>query len=242
MTETFYSSASPVSLATPLDDEVFLVVGGVMTSVRVVGEAHDILTESPGLMVRQPLARYRNPLALCDYHAEARPYRDGYYATLTFKGKGAAGRPATKTAFMHALRIRSAQAMADAPLVAAMPLAAEAYEAMRTDVSYVMAMAKMAVQVLARQHTWRLRSELKQAQQEAVAQCAAHDGAFVCDNDTACGTGACRFAGGIYRKISAPAAKGRTARPSNHGGGPFSSDGALEQLERLRPFKVPRLL
>lgn len=208
-----------------------------MTSVAVVTEAHSILAQAPGLMVRQPLARFRNPLALCNYHDEAAPYRDMYYTSLTHNGRGAAGRPATKHAFMHALQVRAAEAMRDAPLIAAMPLAAEAYEAMRDDVSYVMAMAKMAVAVMGRQHTWRARSELRAAQQEAMAQCGKQE--FSCENKTACGTGDCRFACGIYKLVSTPAGSGKTARPANHAdGGSFSSDSALADLERMQPFRV----
>lgn len=218
------------------EDEVHLVIGGVMTSVSETLEAHSILAQAPGLMVRQPLASVRNSLALCDYHAEAAPYRDMYYTSLTHNGRGAAGRPATKHAFMHALKIRATEAMRDAPLLAAMPLAAEAYDAMRSDVSYVMAMAKMAVTVMQRQHQWRLRAELRAAQQAAMAQCSTQE--FNCDNATACGTGDCRFACGIYKIVSAPASAGKTARPRNHGGGPFSSDSALADLERMQPFNV----
>jgi hypothetical protein len=230
---------SAIPLAVPEQEQVFLVVGGVMLSVNMVTEAREILTEAPGLMVRQPLARYRNPLALCDYHSEAAPYRGKFYASLTFTGRGAAGRPATKHAFMHALRVRSEEAMRDAPLIAAMPMAARAYEAMATDVSYVMAMSKMAVGILQKQHSWRLRSELRQAQQTAAAECAKQAGEFSCDNKSACGTGACRFACGIYKSVTAPAGDGKTARPANHGGGPYASDTALAELERLQPFRLP---
>jgi hypothetical protein len=232
-----YSSAEPVNFPVLDQDEVYLVVGGVMTSVYTALEAHSILAGSPGLMVRQPLARFRNPLALCDYHSEAAPYRDMFYSTLSHTGRGAAGRPATKHAFMHALKVRAADAMRDAPLLAAMPLAAEAYDAMRSDVSYVMAIAKSAVTVLAKQHQWRLRSELRAAQADAMEQCSRAAG-VTCDNATACGTGACLFASGIYKQVTSPAGEGRTARPANHRGGPFSSDSALADLERLHPFRV----
>lgn len=209
-----------------------------MTSVALATDAHAILVRSPGLMVRQPLARARNPLALCDYHTEAAPWRELYYTSLTHHGRGAAGRPATKHAFMHALQVRTAEAMRGAPLLAAMPLAAEAYEAMRSDVSYVMAMAKMAVAAMARQHQWRLRSELRAAQADAMAKCGRAAGEFTCTAQSACGTGDCRFASGVYQIASAIAGDGKTARPVNHGGGPFSSDSAIAELERLQPFRV----
>jgi hypothetical protein len=218
------------------------VVGGVLTSVAVVTEAHSILANSPGLMVRQPLARLGNPLALCDYHNEAAPYRERFYTSLVHTGRGAAGRPATKHAFMHALQVRASDAMRDAPMLGAMPLAAEAYDAMRTDVSYVMAMAKMAVSVMARQHQWRLRAELRAAQQEAMGRCQQRAGEFSCTIKTACGTGDCPFASGVHTKVTSPAGEGKTTRPVNHGGGSFSSDSALADLERLQPFKVASAL
>jgi predicted peroxiredoxin len=242
MSEAVYVPEVPEKFPILDEDEVYLVIGGIMTSVTVVSEAHDILLASPGLMVRQPLAHGHNPLALCDYHAEAAPYRDQYYHSLTFKGRGAAGRPATKQAFMHALLVRITSAMRDAPLLAQMPLAAEAYAAMRTDVSYVMAMSKMAVAVLSRQHAWKLRSELRQAQQEAMAKCQQQAGEFTCDSKSACGTGTCRFSCGIYQTITTSAGDGKTARPANHRGGPFSSDNALAELEEKRPFTVRQAL
>jgi hypothetical protein len=243
MTEASRALSVPTGFSSPGEDEVYLVVGGVMTSVVVATEAHAILTDSPGLMVRQPLARCRNPLALCDYHAEAAPYRDQYYLKLAHQGhRGAAAPPTTKFAFMHALRSRTADAMRDSPLLTAMPLVAEAYDAMRTDVSYVMAMSKMAVAALARQHAWRLRSELRQVQQQAMAQCQRQAGQFTCDNESACGTGECRFTCGVYQLIAAPAEDGKITRPANHRGKTFSPDSALEALAQLKPFKVREAL
>jgi hypothetical protein len=223
----------------PVDEaEVFLSVGGVMASVATVSEAHEILHESSGLMVRQPLEHYRNPLACCDYHAEAAPYRSLYYKRLAHHGhRGASAPPTTKFAFMHALQVRSLAAMHSAPLVRAMPLVAEAYEAMAKDVAYVMAMSEMAKNVLAKQHAWRLRSELRQAQSEAMIECSGET--FICESKSACGTGTCRFATGIYSDITAPASPGKTPRPANHADGrPFSSEPALVQLGELMPFRV----
>lgn len=223
----------------PVDSaEVFLPVGGVMASVATVSEAHEILQESSGLMVRQPLAHYHNPLACCNYHAEAAPYREQVYLQLKHHGhRGASAPPTTKLAFMRALQVRSRSAMLSAPLVRAMPLIAEAYEAMAKDVAYVMSMSELAKSVLARQHSWRLRSELRQAQSEAMIECSGHS--FACESNSACGTGSCRFARGIYSDITSPAGPGKTPRPANHvEGGAFSSDAALTELEILLPFHV----
>ncbi len=223
----------------PVDPaEVFLPVGGVMASVATVDEAHEILQESSGLMVRQPLAHYHNPLSCCDYHAEAAPYREQFYLKLAHHGhRGASAPPTTKLAFMRALRVRSTVAMRSAPLVRAMPLVAEAYDAMSRDVAYVMAMSEMAKSVLAKQHAWRLRSELRQAQSEAMIECSGH--AFTCESKSACGTGSCRFARLPYSDIKSPAGPGKTARPGNHAdGGTFSADPALVELGELIPFRV----
>lgn len=218
--------------------EIFLAVGGVLVSLTVATEAHEILTGSPGLMVRQPLSQYGNPLARCDYHAEAAPYRGQYYRKLVHQGhRGASAPPTTKMAFMHALQVRMQGAAQVAPLVRAMPLVAEAYEAMSRDAGYVMEISRLATAVLAKQHNWRLRSELRQAQGEAMIECSSQ--VFTCTSQFACGTGSCKFAQGIYADISAPAIPGKTPRPANHAeGGSFSSDAALGELERLVPFRV----
>jgi hypothetical protein len=232
-------SGEPADYFSPVDAaEVFLPVGGVMASVATVDEAHEILQESSGLMVRQPLAHYHNPLACCDYHAEAAPYRAQYYMALEHhRHRGASAPPTTKMAFMHALQVRSRSAMLSAPLVRAMPLIAEAYEAMSKDVAYVMSMSELAKSVLAKQHAWRLRSELRQAQSEAMIECSGHS--FACESRSACGTGTCRFASGVYADINSPAGPGKTARPANHvSGGSFSSDPALVELGECIPFRV----
>jgi hypothetical protein len=232
-----FAGAIPESFGQVDASEVFLRVGGVLVSASIAIEAHEILEESPGLMVRQPLAHYKNPLALCNYHAEAAPYREQYYLKLVAHGRGAAGRPATKTAFMHALLIRSTYAMKNAPLVRAMPLVAEAFEAMTQDFSYVAAMSQMATSILGKQHQWRLRSELRQAQGDAMIECSGQE--FVCESRSPCGTGSCKFAQGVYAKLDSIAVPGKTPRPANHAeGGAFSSDSALTELEKLTPFRV----
>lgn len=233
------AESEPMDYFGPVDvNEVFLPIGGVMASVATVTEAHDILQESPGLMVRQPLARYGNPLSVCDYHSEAKPYRAMFYVKLSHQGhRGASAPPTTKLAFMQALAVRASVAIRTGPLVRAMPLVAEAYDAMAKDVAYVMAMSEMAKGILAKQHAWRLRSELRQAQSEAMIECAGHT--FVCESQSSCGTGSCRFAKGIYSDINALAGPGKTSRPANHAaGGTFSSDPALIELGSKIPFRV----
>jgi hypothetical protein len=238
MTDLTFADRIPELLGRVDASEVFLRVGGLLVSASTVTEAHEILDEAPGLMVRQPLARYENPLAFCNYHVEAAPYREQYYLKLSHHGqRGASAPPTTKFAFMHALLVRMQTAMRNAPLVRAMPLVAEAYTAMSQDFSYVAAMSQMAVTYLGKQHAWRLRSELRLAQSEAMIECSGH--VFVCDSQSACGTGTCKFAQGVYAKIDSIAQPGKTPRPANHAeGGAFSSDASLTELERLRPFRV----
>jgi hypothetical protein len=152
----------------PVDaSEVCLQVGGIFISVSVVHEAYEILSEAAGLMVRQPLAHYKNPLARCDYHAEAAPYRTQVYLSLVHQGhRGASAPPTTKYAFMRALNVRSEAALRDAPLVRAMPFVAEAYRAMASDYGYVTAMLTAATKIMAKQEQWKARAELRRTQQE----------------------------------------------------------------------------
>jgi len=217
-------------------DEVFLTVGGILVSASRVTEAHEILQESSVTMVRPPLVYYGNPLAFCDYRAEAEPYCEKFRASLMLHDQDAA-RPVVKYAFMHALTVRTQAAMRSAPLVRAMPLVAEAYEAMSRDFTYVTAMSKMATGILSKQHAWRLRSELHQAQNDAMIECAGHT--FACDSLSACGTGSCRFAHGVFADITVPAAPGKILRPVNHVTGKmFAPDSGLADLEKLMPFSI----
>lgn len=233
------ASEAVLGLPFPTGEEAFALVGGVLASAADCLAARELLERSPGLMVRQPLARAGHPLAGCDYHAEAAPYRDAAWAALAWSGRrGAAGRPATKVAFMAALADRAATALADARLVALMPLAAEAFAAMRADAAYLTGVARAAVAIRERDHAQRQRDGLRAAQRAAMSRCGRAAGQFTCDNETACGTGRCPFATGVYRDITAPAGPGRTVRPVNHRGGPFSSASALAQLAELDPLRV----
>lgn len=231
-------SADAFFLPVPDEQSVLISVGGVLCSVREALDALALLEKSPGLMVRQPLERAGNSLASCDYHREAAPYRHQFYVRLACKGRGAAGRPATKHAFMHALRVRSSEAMERAPYAARQDYADEAYAAMGIDVAYVAAMAQMAVGVLEKRHLWRLRSDLKTAQVAAMRECAGHAGEFVCGNPGACGTGTCRFAQGVFADVTVIASAGKIPRPVNHTGSPFGLDASLTQLTQLMPFEV----
>lgn len=106
-------------------------------------------------MVRQPLARAGNPLAFCDYHAVAAPYLDSVQDQLAGTwGRGAAGRPSTKLAFMLALESYiPAAAEEEIRAQARQPLRRwvdDALSAFRDDFSYCAAMASAAQDVLRR--------------------------------------------------------------------------------------------
>lgn len=215
--------------------EVPVIIGGVRVSVMSAVYAVNVLERSPGLMIRQPLARIGHPLAECNYHAEAAPYRDQFMAALTFSGRGAAGRHVAKHAFMYAIRGRCREAM---EMAAVADLLEEAYAVMVRDPSYIVEMAETAVAVMAHQHQWQLRQQLKAAQVKARKACMAAAGEFICRSAHACGTGDCRFAEGIFAQLTSEAKPGRSPRPANHEGDPYSAEPALAELERMHPFRV----
>ena len=83
-----------------------MVVGGISCTAGAAAGALTVLLSAPGLMIRQPLLKAGSPLARCDYHAVAAPYRAvviraGELAGAS--GRGAAGRHIAKTAFCTAL-------------------------------------------------------------------------------------------------------------------------------------------
>lgn len=53
-----------------------VTVGGVEVSPEDAVAALEILTASPGIMVKQPLLRAGNPLSECDYHGFANEVRE----------------------------------------------------------------------------------------------------------------------------------------------------------------------
>lgn len=230
----------PGQLVLPPDPaSVRVTIGGKTVTVAGAKFAADLLSRSPGLMIRQPLARISHPLAWCDYHAEAAPYRADYYGRLTFTGRGAAGRQVAKQAFIKAIGVRCEEAMRLAPYAAARVLIEQAYTAFGSDPSYYMEMARSAVATMERQHAWKLRQDLKSAQDRARAKCKQAAGQFTCRNESPCGTGACRFAEGVLRSVTVAAKEGRVPRPANHvPGTPYSAEPALAQLEQLVPFRV----
>jgi hypothetical protein len=119
--------------------------------------ALQILRSSRGMMVRQPLARAGHSLADCDYHAISAPYKSVVVLPDRQWGKGAAGKPATKLAFMLALeayaareREREEHEAARRPLLEARDAALAAFA---EDFTYMVAIAQAASAVLRRRPT-----------------------------------------------------------------------------------------
>jgi hypothetical protein len=155
----------------------------VTATREVVADAFSVLEVAPGIMVRQPLERARNPLSAADYHAVAAPY------VVLYVGSSAR----TRRAFMHALRL-----LLDGPVLRESPFAPivePALEAFASDSSYATAIARAAVAIKSKRVVWDLRVRLRQAASEAVAVCRASQAPErSCSLQTPCGTGACPFA------------------------------------------------
>lgn len=120
-------------------------VGGVECVVGDCESALECLTVATGLMVRQPLLRISNPLADCDYHAVAAPYKA--QMRLFFPspgGRGAAGRHITKRAFCFALSQLVAVARDMSPVAAFSGVTQRAWDAFSRDPGYAEAMARAA--------------------------------------------------------------------------------------------------
>lgn len=131
-----------------------VTIGGVTVIAADAAAALRVLQAAGGIMVRQALAAAGNPLASCDYHAAALPYMtEPYLAACSADGewgRGAAGRPVTRLAFMAALRaaLRAAEQAEPARAFAADLAAAD--RAFSSDSGYAEAMAKAAVALRAR--------------------------------------------------------------------------------------------
>ena len=232
-----------------------LLIGGVPVTREQAESALDVLRSSSGMMVRQPLQRAGNPLAYCDYHAAAAPYRL-HASEVPAAGRGAAGRHLTKPAFVIAVESVLAeerdQEQRQAELeravsrlrCAVLPAQVErAMSAFVSDYSYTAAMAAAAVAVLRKRHQAGQRALLRAASQAAVSACARQDGMFQCRAAAPCGTGDCRLARGVLAQLAPPPEvppRGMTlARPANHvTGGRFSPDSMLPGLLERQPWTV----
>lgn len=229
-----------------------VIVGGQPVTCAQAADALAALEAASGTMVRQVLTAAGSPLAACDYHAAAGPYLARCLAAAACgHGRGAAGRPVTKMAFMAALRDALDGALAAEPARHFAADLARARAAFSADSGYAAAMAKAAVAVAAREHAAVLRTRVNSAVSRALSACGARSGQFTCAAVAACGTGDCRFAGpgldsGSVPGMAVPAGAGRLPRPANHcsaspaGGSGFSPAAALAALEAAVPFAVSR--
>jgi hypothetical protein len=234
------------------------VIGGVAVTAQQAEHALAVLRSSPGMMVRQPLQRAGNPLAACDYHAVAAPYRK-QSAGRPPSGRGAAGRHLTKPAFVIAVESALAaerqagrrRAETEAAVSALQPPVPPgdieaALAAFTSDHSYAALMAAAAVALLRKRHQTSLRAQLREASSDAVASCARLDGRFQCAAAAPCGTGDCRLARGVLAGLAVPdhpapfARGGLLRRPGNHvqAGCDFSADAMLGVLQEARPWRA----
>jgi len=96
-------------------------------------------------MVRQPLQRIASPLAECDYHAVAAPYKSQFRLMFTDPGgRGAAGRHITKRAFCFALSLLVNAARQMSPVAAFAGITQRAWDAFSRDPGYAEDMARAA--------------------------------------------------------------------------------------------------
>lgn len=126
-----------------------MVIGGIACTASDAAFSLSVLIAAPGLMIRQPLLRAGSPLAACDYHRVAAPYRDRF--TVVSPGehlhRGAAGRHIAKQAFCAALGALLAS-VADDPWAAWEALAARAWRAFASDPGYATQIAAAASSTL----------------------------------------------------------------------------------------------
>jgi hypothetical protein len=215
------------------------VIGGVTVTCEQAQAALAALERAGGVMVRQVLSAARSPLAACDYHAAAAPFRQP--PDRPASGRGAAGRPLTRRAFARAVTAALEAAGKDEP---ARHYAAEldgAVTAFAADERYAAEMARAAVALREREHAARLRDLLAAEVSRAVQACTARSGQFACAADSACGTGDCRLAAGTLAGLAVTAPAGRLPRPANHNraGQGFSVSAALAALAAAVPLDMP---
>jgi len=222
-------------------------IGGVAVTAGQAARDADALARAGGVAIRQVLAASGSPLAACDYRAALAPFREpgtGQQAvSRNGYGRGAAGRPAARTAFIAAIRAALDAAEREEPAAVFAAGLAAASAAFGSDAAYAAAMADAAVQVLRREHAARLRALLSAAVRQAVTACDGerHRGGFSCAAVSACGTGDCALAGPPLagERMTVPAPPGGLPRPANHGTGRgFSVSAALAALEAAVPFSA----
>jgi hypothetical protein len=214
-----------------------VVIGGTPVTCSQAAGALSALSAAGGIMVAQALRAAGNPLAACDYHAAAAPFREEMPGTGR---RGAAGRPVTKTAFMRAVSAALERAAAREPALHFAPDLAAAREAFSGDSGYAAAMASAAVRLLSDGHRRQLRASVAAASRAAAAECASRAGEFSCAAVSACGTGDCRLAPPHLAGAAVPASPGRVPRPANHAraGEGFGLAAAVIAAQAAAPFAV----
>jgi hypothetical protein len=190
------------------------------------------------MMVRQPLVAIGSPLAQCDYHSAAAPWRSRYLS-VPVQGRGAAGRHLTKSAFMDCLASMLEKASLEELRQRQSFLIGGMRSAMARDYALPAAIASAASSLWRRDYQQRLRAQLRSAARQATAACEAKRGQYACALEGACGTGSCRFARGVMAAITVPAGEGRVPRPGNHQDPHgYSLAQALAALEAAQPMRI----
>jgi hypothetical protein len=209
-----------------------VVIGGLPVTYGEALRAAGILAASRTSAIGPVLRSAGSPLADCDYRAAARPYLERELAAPKTGRRGAAGRHVVKNAFIETVTAGLAAAR-ECELSAALAAFAE-------DERYAAAVATEAVSLRERSYAAGVRSAVRAAAGRAVAACGALAGQFECDAETACGTGACRFAAGPCRAVTAPAAPGKFTRPANHvrAGAGFTDAGAAAQVAAAGSYRA----
>jgi hypothetical protein len=123
-----------------------MVVGGISCTGEITAYSLTVLREAPGLMIRQPLLKAGSPLARCDYHSVAAPYRAAYVTLEATGRRGAAGRHIAKLAFCQAL-IVMLRAVQEDPWAAWEAMADRAWRAFGSDVGYASQLASAGFSV-----------------------------------------------------------------------------------------------
>ena len=204
-------------------------VGGVTVTCRQAAAAVEVLAGSRTSAIAPVLRAAGSPLASCDYFAVAAPYLAWARARPKTGRAGAAGRHVTKEAFCRAVQ-RAVDAACRARLASAM-------RCMRADERYAAQIAADAVEVRRRNHAAAVRKAVDAEVAQAVSQCALTG--LPCALESACGTGACRFAPAWLKTYGIPAAPGKSRRPFSHveAGAGFSAAPVVAALLASQPYR-----
>lgn len=125
-------------------------IGGVVVTLAQISEALESLQATAYPMMKRTLQQINSPLADCDYHTVAAPYRERFLAAPS-TGRGAQGRHLTKLAFCFALAAVLNSITLD-PMQGFLPLLDDAYTAISSDYTYSAAIARSAVAIKTKKH------------------------------------------------------------------------------------------